>query len=128
MKQLNQKEGSVETYFANGLTNEGLFYHKIIPSINDVLQNTDSSKEVSDLVTAFLDTVKIAKDLPEMMEISESAEVIKEMLSPLKDNLSRGVILEEEKEKLARKGYAVKLRLEEVQHQKNRELEITKTN
>ncbi|WP_456364314.1 hypothetical protein [Priestia aryabhattai] len=126
MKQLNQKEGSVETYFANGLTNEGLFYHKIIPSINDVLQNTDSSKEVSDLVTAFLDTVKIAKDLPEMMEISESAEVIKEMLSPLKDNLSRGVILEEEKEKLNRKGYAVKQRLEEVQLQKSRELEVTR--
>lgn len=124
MKQINQKEGSVEAYFSNAMTNEGLFFQKIIPTINDELQNTDSTKETSDLITSFLDTVKIAKDLPEMLEISESAEIIKEMLNPIRENLMQGLCLEEEKDVLKKRGYAIKEKLAEVYHSKKRESEI----
>jgi hypothetical protein len=121
MKQLNQKEGSVKAYFNNAFTNEGLFFNRIIPSINDELQNTDSTKETSDLITSFLDTVKIAKDLPELMEISESAEIVKEMLNPISDRLKQGLDIEEEKNRLKQKGYAIKEKMAEVSYLKKRE-------
>lgn len=124
MKKINYKEGSVDTYFSNALTNEGLFFNKIIPAINDELQNSDSTKEASDLLTAFLDTVKIAKDLPVMMRISESAEIIKELLGPVKIKLQQGVVLEEGMSLQRQKGYAIREKLNDVKRSKQREEEI----
>jgi hypothetical protein len=122
MKQINQKEGSVEAFFSNALTNEGIFFNKIIPSINDELQNTDSTKETSDLVTSFMDTVKIAKDLPEMMIISDSAEVIKELLGPVKESLKQGLELDEKRITIRKKGYTIKDKLNDVHQENTREI------
>lgn len=122
MKQLNQQEGSVEAYFSNAMTNDGLFYNKIIPSIYDELQNTDSTKDTSDLVLAFLDTVKIAKKLPEMMKTIESAAALKEWLLPVKVKLLKGMEQEELQKNLKHKGYAIKDMLNDVYLENNREI------
>ncbi|MFK3957891.1 hypothetical protein [Pseudalkalibacillus hwajinpoensis] len=123
MKILNSSEGSVESFFKQALTNDGLFYNKIIPAINDDLQNTDSSKETSDLVSSFLNTVKIAKELPAIMEFADSATAIKELLKPVKEKLVKGIELENRQDTLKKRGKAIKKNLEHVRNEEHMEVE-----
>ncbi|MFT4415529.1 hypothetical protein ACLM5H_16865 [Fredinandcohnia humi] len=121
MIKINNQEGSVEKYFEDAKTNDGLFMEKIIPTINSQLQNSGADEEESDLVTSFVDTLKIAKQLPEMIEISSTAEIIKELMVPLKEKLIKGNELEKEREEINEKGITIYRKLNEIRKGKEKE-------
>lgn len=87
MRKINKEEGGVEAFFSDGQDNDGLFRHKIIPTISQYLQ----TEEAEGLVPLFRSSVKIAQDLPKLMAREASYREMQEVLRPLKDSLENGL-------------------------------------
>lgn len=98
MKNINVGEGGFGKFFDGSTDNMGLFYNLIIPSINDKVEGIDSrnKEEVSSISTSFLDTLKIAKELPHLLSMMRSIEDINGYIEPLKDRFKEGEYIKQE--------------------------------
>ncbi|WP_413299688.1 hypothetical protein AA0X95_16535 [Bacillus sp. 1P10SD] len=106
LKNINVGEGSLERFFTGATDNQGLYYHLLVPALNDKIEGIDSRKEgVYSIVShSFLDTLKIAKELPDLMAMVDSIEQINDHIYPLKDRFKEGEELKQNHELWQNKG------------------------
>lgn len=92
LKAINIGEGSFGSFFDGCTDNMGLFHHLLIPTINDKIEGIDSrnKREVSNISSTFLDTLKIAKELPDLLAMIRSIERINDLIEPLKEKFESG--------------------------------------
>ncbi|WP_238900270.1 hypothetical protein [Clostridium sp. YIM B02500] len=85
MKTLNICEGNISGFFKGSTDNIGLFHDKIIPTINNKIEDIDHDNEnnISNITTSFLETLKVAKELPILLSTIRSIEELDEFTSPL---------------------------------------------
>ncbi|MCT2347104.1 hypothetical protein M4D71_23420 [Niallia taxi] len=121
IKRINTGEYGFGDFFDGATDNTGLFYQLLIPTLNDKIEGIDSRNrgDISTVTMSFLDTLKIAKALPELLAIIDSVDTINDILSPLKERLEDGKRIAKEREELANKG-AELLKLLKVSQQKKK--------
>ncbi|MGD6803941.1 hypothetical protein [Rossellomorea aquimaris] len=97
IKQINISEGGFGDFFNGATDNLGFFYKLLIPTLNDKIEGIDSRSkgEVSSLSVSFLDTLKIAKELPDLLSMIDSIEQINDIILPLKERFEEGKVLED---------------------------------
>lgn len=85
MKNLNIGEGNISSFFKGATDNIGIFHNKIIPTINYKIEDIDHDNDdnISNITTSFLETLKVAKELPILLSIIRSIEELNEFTSPL---------------------------------------------
>ena len=115
LKHINVHEGNITDYFKNATDNLGLFQQLILPTINGKIEGIDSKSEISNLTKVFHDTLKIAKDLPQLNAMTEHASHIVEMVYPIKELLQQGFVYQDDMRQLERRGYANQLLLEKME-------------
>ncbi len=86
-KRINSKEGNIDNFFSGASDNMGLFYNLIIPALNDKIEGIDSrnKNEISVLTKSFVETLKVAKELPELLAMLQSVKELNEHMEPLAD-------------------------------------------
>ncbi|MEC0276171.1 hypothetical protein [Peribacillus frigoritolerans] len=84
---INSKEGAIDSFFNHATDNMGLFHKLLIPTINDTIEGIDSRNkdEVSSIVTTFIETLKISKELPSLLSLFEHIEHFNSLIFPLKE-------------------------------------------
>lgn len=116
IKKINVSEGDFGDFFKGATDNTGLFYTQLIPTINDKIEGIDSRNkgDVSSLTVTFLDTLKISKELPDLLAMVDSIEQINDLILPLKENFEEGKSLEASLEDWIGKGIELLKLLETV--------------
>jgi hypothetical protein len=106
LKSINVGEGSLEAFFEGATDNMGLYFNLLIPALNDKIEGIDSRKEgVYPFVSySFLDTLKIAKELPALIAMVDSIEQINDHILPLRDRFKEGEALKQNYELWQNKG------------------------
>lgn len=120
IKQINVSEGDFGKFFEGATDNLGLFYKLLIPTINDKLEGIDSrnKQEDSSISLSFLDTLKISKELPDLLAMVDSIEQINDIILPLKERFLEGEEIQTKLEKCEGKGLEILQFLETLGHKK----------
>lgn len=124
IKQINVSEGDFGSFFDGATDNMGLFYKLLVPTINDKLEGIDSRNkdEISSLSASFLDTLKISKELPDLLAMVDNIEQINDIILPLKDRFLEGEEIQTKQEKWEGKGLEILKFLEVLEDQKGENL------
>ncbi|QFT87689.1 hypothetical protein FIU87_03405 [Bacillus sp. THAF10] len=124
IKQINTSEGDFGDFFKGATDNLGLFYKLLIPTINDKIEGIDSRNkgDVSSISVTFLDTLKISKELPDLLAMVDNIEQINDLILPLKENFEMGKVLEMSLEDCIGKGISLLELLEAVSAEKMKDL------
>lgn len=106
LKSINVSEGGFGNFFDGATDNTGLFYKLLIPTLNDKIEGIDSHNrgEVSVVSVSFLDTLKIAKELPDLLTMIDRIEQINDFILPLKERFKEGEVIKESLELWKGKG------------------------
>lgn len=120
MKKLTVAEGNISNYFKGATDNTGIFYNKIIPILNDKIEESDHSDadQVSIITTSFLETLKVAKELPLLLSIIRSIEEIDEFILPLKDKYMKSKDLSINMNQLEQLGSEISILLQKTNSEK----------
>ncbi|WP_183128192.1 hypothetical protein [Clostridium autoethanogenum] len=120
MKNLNIREGNISGFFKGSTDNIGIFHNKIIPTINDKIEDIDhnSDDNTSNITVSFLETLKVANELPILMSIIRSIEELYEFTSPLIDIYEEAYRLQKSEQLFKKKGQEIYSLLNKI-HQEN---------
>lgn len=129
MKNLNIGEGNISSFFKGATDNIGIFHDKIIPAINDKIEDTDLNNDdnLSNITTSFLETLKVAKELPILLSTIRSIEELNEFTTPLSSMFEEANNLQKSVQYFENKGqelYALLIKI----HQKKLNQNSAKTN
>ncbi|MGZ0043073.1 hypothetical protein [Paenibacillus ottowii] len=116
MELINSTENDVSSFFDKATDNHGLFYRKVVPLTNSALEASVNVTEKLDLVETFCEVLKIAQELPKILQISEAARQLTSILDPLIHSYSHVISTERQKETHAEKGHAIREVLKERQN------------
>lgn len=83
MEVINSAENDVSSFFNKATDNHGLFYKKVVPLTNSAIEASVNVTEKLDLVETFSEVLKIAQELPKILQISEAARQLTSILNPL---------------------------------------------
>jgi hypothetical protein len=128
-KKINASEGNISHFFQDATDNLGLFYAKIIPAINDKIEGIDSRNkgEYSSLTRTFLETLKVAKELPELLAMFQSVEEFNDYLKPLMDILESLKIVNGQADSLEQEGVHIATLLNQIQDLKQKAISDKET-
>ncbi|WP_145410822.1 hypothetical protein [Paenibacillus xylanexedens] len=115
LEVINSAENDVSSFFDKATDNHGLFYRKVVPLTNSALEASVNVAEKLDLAETFYEVLKIAQELPKILQISEAARQLTSILDPLILSYSQMISSEKKRETHAEKGYAIRKVLEEQQ-------------
>lgn len=120
MKNLNIGEGNISGFFKGVTDNIGIFHDKIIPTINDKIEDIDhdSDDNISNITISFLETLKVAKELPILLSIIRSIEELDEFTSPLIDMYEEAYELQKSEQYFKDKGQEIYTLLNKIYHKK----------
>src|SRR6056297_1277945 len=103
MKNINRSEGGLEKYFSQAKDNKALFDQLIIPAVSESISYYNE-REKNSLLNIFVDNVKIARNLPELLSRREDLKTLSQMVDPLLNNAEQGLRLKETKEMIRERG------------------------
>jgi len=103
MRTINRSEGGLEKYFSQARDNQELFDKLIIPAVSESINNRDESEEKS-LLNIFVNNIKIAKNLPELISRSDDIKRLNNMVDPLIRDAEHGITLEKRKKSIQNRG------------------------
>lgn len=124
MEVINSAENDVSSFFDKATDNHGLFYRKVVPLTNSALEASVNVTEKLDLVETFSEVLKIAQELPKILQISEAARQLTSILDPLIQSYSQVISSEKQRDTHAEKGYAIREVLKERQDDLNEALAV----
>jgi len=103
MKNINRSEGGLEKYFSQAKDNKALFDRLIIPAVSESISYYNE-REKNSLLNIFVDNVKIARNLPELLSRREDLKTLSQMVDPLLSNAEQGLRLKETREMIRERG------------------------
>ncbi|RCW41364.1 hypothetical protein [Halanaerobium sp. MA284_MarDTE_T2] len=103
MKNINRSEGGLEKYFSQAKDNKALFDQLIIPAVSESISYYNDPEKNS-LLNIFVDNVKIARNLPELLSRREDLKTLSQMADPLLNNAEEGLRLNETGEMIRERG------------------------
>jgi hypothetical protein len=103
MKNINRSEGGLEKYFSQAKDNKALFDQLIIPAVSESITYYNE-QEKNSLLNIFVDNVKIARNLPELLSRREDLKTLYQMVDPLLNNAEQGLRLKETREMIRERG------------------------
>ncbi|MGM0410793.1 MAG: hypothetical protein ACQEQF_08500, partial [Bacillota bacterium] len=103
MRTINRSEGGLEKYFSQARDNQELFDKLIIPAVSESINSRDESEEKS-LLNIFVNNIKIAKNLPELISRSDDIKRLNNMVEPLLRDAEHGITLEKRKKAAQNRG------------------------
>jgi len=103
MKNINRSEGGLEKYFSQAKDNKALFDQLIIPAVSESISYYNE-REKNSLLNIFVDNVKIAHNLPELLSRREDLKTLSQMVDPLLNNAEQGLRLKETKAMIRERG------------------------
>ena len=128
IKNLNIGEGNISGFFKGATDNIGIFHNKIIPTINDKIEDIDhnSNDNISNITTSFLETLKVSKELPILLSTIRSIEELDEFTAPLVGMYEDAYALQKSVQHLNDKGQEIYALLIKI-HQKKLNQKSMKT-
>jgi len=103
MKNINRSEGGLEKYFSQAKDNKALFDQLIIPAVSESISYYNE-REKNSLLNIFVDNVKIARNLPELLSRREDLKTLSQMVDPLLSDAEQGLRLKETREMIRERG------------------------
>jgi chromosome segregation ATPase len=103
MKNINRSEGGLEKYFSQARDNKALFDQLIIPAVSESISYYNE-REKNSLLNIFVDNVKIARNLPELLSRREDLKTLSQMVDPLLSDAEQGLRLKETREMIRERG------------------------
>ncbi|MFW6273948.1 MAG: hypothetical protein ACOC17_03470, partial [Halanaerobium sp.] len=103
MKNINRSEGGLEKYFSQAKDNKALFDQLIIPAVSESISYYNE-REKNSLLNIFVDNVKIARNLPELLSRREDLKTLSQMVDPLLSDARQGLRLKETREMIRERG------------------------
>ncbi len=103
MKNINRSEGGLEKYFSQAKDNKALFDQLIIPAVSESISYYNE-REKNSLLNIFVDNVKIARNLPELLSRREDLKTLSQMVDPLLSDTEQGLQLKETREMIRERG------------------------
>ncbi|MGM0500344.1 MAG: hypothetical protein ACQERL_09070 [Bacillota bacterium] len=103
MKNINRSEGGLEKYFSQAKDNKALFDQLIIPAVSESISYYNE-REKNSLLNIFVDNVKIARNLPELLSRREDLKTLAQMVEPLLSDAEQGLRLKETREMIRERG------------------------
>ncbi|MFW5809414.1 MAG: hypothetical protein ACOCWN_02950 [Halanaerobium sp.] len=103
MKNINRSEGGLEKYFSRARDNKALFDQLIIPAVSESISYYNE-EEKNSLLNIFVDNVKIARDLPELLSRRDDLKTLSQMVDPLLSNAEQGLRLKKTREMIRERG------------------------
>lgn len=103
MKNINRSEGGLEKYFSQARDNKALFEQLIIPAVSESISYRGESERNS-LINIFVDNIKIAENLPELISRTEDLENLDQMVKPLLNDAEQGLRLKKTKTMIRERG------------------------
>ncbi|MCK8826588.1 hypothetical protein MWH25_02335 [Natroniella acetigena] len=124
MKTINRSEGGLERYFSQAKDNQALFDKLIIPAVSESI-NSDSG---TSLLNMFVENIKIAESLPELISRSADINQLLKMVEPLLSDSKRGVKLDKITDMIRERGNNCLRALESRKTYLQNELQDTQQN
>ncbi|PUU93914.1 hypothetical protein [Halanaerobium sp.] len=103
MKNINRSEGGLGKYFSQAKDNKSLFDQLIIPAVSESISYYNE-REKNSLLNIFVDNVKIAHNLPELLSRREDLKTLSQMVDPLLSDAEQGLRLKETREMIRERG------------------------
>lgn len=84
---INSQEGNINGFYKGASDNDGLMGELLIPALNDKIEGIDSRNkhEISTITKTFVETMKVAKELPELLATLQAIEEMHDHMAPLED-------------------------------------------
>lgn len=103
MKMINRSEGGLEQYFSRSKDNQALFDKLIIPAVSESI-NSRSGENDKSLLSMFVDNIKIARNLPELISRTEDINQLLQMVIPLLTDAEHGMKLKKSRQMTRERG------------------------
>ena len=103
MRTINRNEGGLDKYFSRAKDNQELFDKLIIPAVSESISYRGDDND-SSLLNMFVDNIKIAENLPELISRTEDINRLTNMVEPLLLDAEHGIKLRDRKKSIRSRG------------------------